>query len=513
MHQEPTSSSDTDAGTTVASDSSASPRGQTESAHTLSSRTARGSIWTLVGYGSSQAIRLLSNLIMWRLLYAEAFGMMALVNVFMQGLTMFSDIGIGPSIVQHERGDDPDYLNTAWTIQVIRGSCLCLVAFLLAAPMANFYKEPQLVFLIPVAAVGAIIAGFNSTRLFTMTRKISLGRLTVLDLTSQIVALVVTIGWAWFHRSIWALVFGGLASTIVRLILSHTFLPGIRNHFRWDRSSVHTLVRFGRWIFFSTLLTFMVMQSDRLIFGKLIPMGLLGVYSIALTWAALPLSILDRVFNAVLFPLLSRLHNEGTDFSASFLKARRPWMLLGGWAIAGLIGGGPTLIHLLYDTRATSAGWIIQILAAGIWLLMLETANGTALLALGEPKWVAAGNAAKLVGMLALIPIGYIRFGFPGAVVGFAGSELLRYTTSVVGAHRHKVACLGQDLKLSALVIATSGVGLLAARWFGPPLRALAQHPARAGTFLEGLAIALCVSIVWGCVFLFDRSRRNRQPG
>jgi O-antigen/teichoic acid export membrane protein len=446
-------------------------------------------------------------LILWRLLYAEAFGMMALVNVFIQGLVMFSDVGIGPSIVQHKRGDDPDYLNTAWTIQVMRGFLLCLAAFILAKPVASFYKEPGLAVLIPVAAIGAVISGFNSTRLFTLTRKISLGRLTVLDLASQAVGLVVTIAWAWVHRSIWALIIGGLASNLVRLLMSHTFLPGIRNRFRWDRASVHTLLRFGRWIFFSTLLTFMVMQSDRLIFGKLIPMGLLGVYSIALTWASLPIAIFDRVFNAVLFPLLSRLHEEGTDFSAAFLKARKPWLLLGGWTTACLISGGPSLIQLLYDTRAASAGWIIQILAAGIWMLLLETANGTALLALGEPKWVAAGNGAKLVGMIVFIPVGYARFGFPGAVVGFAASELLRYVTSVVGARRHNVACFSQDLWLSALVIATSGLGLLSLHWLVPYVHALALHPAKVGILLEGTVITLCASIGWGAVYLLGRSR------
>jgi O-antigen/teichoic acid export membrane protein len=432
---------------------------------------------------------------------------MALVNVFMQGLVMFSDIGIGPSIVQSDRGEEPRYLNTAWTIQILRGWALCLAGCLLAWPIALFYKEPQLVHLIPVAALGSVISGFNSTSLFTQTRKIHLGKLTAVDILSQLVSLVVTITWAWFHRTVWALVIGGLAANAVRLILSHQYLPGIRNRLQWDRECVRALLRFGRWIFLSTLLTFTVMQSDRLIFGKLIPIGLLGVYSIALTWATLPISVVGGVMGSVLFPVLSRLHQSGTDFSEAYLKARRPWAILGGWASAGLIAGGPILIRLLYDARATSAGWVIQILAAGTWLLVLETSNGVALLALGQPKWVAAGNAAKLVGMLILIPLGYARYGFPGAVAGFAASEVLRYTTSVVGSRRHKVACLGQDLRLTLLTIATSAVGLLTARIIAPLLDPIPFRPAKLGVFLEGLCVALTVSIGWAWIYL-----RNRRP-
>jgi hypothetical protein len=61
------------------------------------------------------------DLILTRLLFPEAFGLMALVQVFMGGLQMFSDLGVNMSIIQSKRGEDPDFLNTAWTFQILRG--------------------------------------------------------------------------------------------------------------------------------------------------------------------------------------------------------------------------------------------------------------------------------------------------------------------------------------------------------------------------------------------------------
>lgn len=479
--------------------------------HVLRAKARRGSWWTLFGYGGSQFLRLLNNLILWQLLYPEAFGLMAIVSVCLTGLAMFSDIGIGPSIIQHERGDDTDYLNTAWTIQVMREFLLCATACLLAAPIAAFYREPQLAHLLPAAAFASLLSGFNSTRLFTATRTISLGRLTAVDLTAQVASLVVMIAWAWVHRSIWALIIGNVVYNAVRLVLSHTFLPGIRNRFRWDATCARALLRFGRWIFLSTLLTFIVMQSDRLIFGKLIPMGLLGVYSIATTWASLPYAVISRVFSSVLFPLLARVHRESADFASMLRSARRPWLILSGCATACLVGAGPTLIRLLYEPRAESAGWIIRLLALGVWLLSLESANGIALLARGQPKWVAAGNAAKLVGMVALIPIGYSSFGFPGAVAALASTELLHYLTTSTGAWRHKVACLGQDLRFSGLVFLTTAVGLATAHWLTPPLRALDLGHARVNAFLECLVITVSASLAWGGVFWWHRRHAGRS--
>ena len=108
----------------------------------LNARFMRSSVFTLGGYGLGQALRLLSNLLLTRLLFPEAFGMMALVAVIMQGLAMFSDVGVSPAIMRSSRGDDQRFLDTAWTIQVIRGGVLWLFACLIAIPVSNTSVNP-----------------------------------------------------------------------------------------------------------------------------------------------------------------------------------------------------------------------------------------------------------------------------------------------------------------------------------------------------------------------------------
>ena len=151
----------------------------------MMARVLRGAFMLMFGYGGSQALRLLGNLALTRILFPEAFGLMALVNVVTVGLSMFSDVGIGPSIAQNPRGDDRDFLNTAWTIQVIRGFCLWGGTLILAWPLAQFYGEPALAWYLPISGVSLAIAGFNPTRIETAHRHLALERLTLLDLLSQ----------------------------------------------------------------------------------------------------------------------------------------------------------------------------------------------------------------------------------------------------------------------------------------------------------------------------------------
>lgn len=444
---------------------------------------------------------------LWRLLAPEAFGLMAIVNVFLQGLHMFSDVGIGPSIIQNKRGDEPDYLNTAWSIQAARGLLLFLAAALTAVPLSKFYGEPALAHLIPVVAFSSVIDGFKSTRLITSTRHIALGRLTVIELSSQGLGVIAMISLALWQRSIWALVVGSLVQATVRLTLSHNVLPGVKNRLRWDRSSAVVLLKFGRWIFLSTLLSFAVEQSDRLIFGKLVPMSLLGIYSIALMWATIPTQVSTNLFSSVLFPALSRVHNADGDMPEAFLEFALPWLYFAGYLSSCLLSGGPLLVRFLYDQRALPAGTFMQILAVGTWFGVLASANATTLFARGVPKYVVLASAGKLLGMIAFIPLGLHFWGFQGAIGGFVAAEFIAYGALIAAATRLKLKRYNTDIRLSLFVAVATLVGWLTARMAESSFSSL--NP-KLGAFLAGALVFVAQSAGWGYLF-WTRVRARQQ--
>ena len=129
---------------------------------TLRARAIRGSALTISSFAAANIFRLASNLILTRILFPEAFGLMALVSVFITSLHMFSDLGLNTSVIRSDRGDDPRFLNTAWTVQVIRGCVLWIGAVAIAGPVAAFYDEPQLQPLISFVGIQAVFLGFLS---------------------------------------------------------------------------------------------------------------------------------------------------------------------------------------------------------------------------------------------------------------------------------------------------------------------------------------------------------------
>ena len=441
------------------------PAGAESAPAQLNRRVISGSIWTVSGYGASQLLRLLSNLAFARLLFPEAFGLLALVNIFVQGLTMFSDIGIGPSIIQSRRGEELVFLNTAWTIQVVRGFALWAVSLACAAPFAAWYEQPLLARMIPIAALASIISGFASTKQFTATRRIAVARLTVLDLASQTLGLATMVVWCWFSRDVWAIVYGGLVQTAAKTVLTHVALSGERNRFAFDREAARGLMSFGRWVFLSTALWFLAMQADRLMLGKFVPLGLLGIYSIAMTFASLAPMIAGQLTSTVLFPLLS--HHSRTDEREyeSMLRKARSFILEGSlFMLAGLALLSPAFFHLLYDQRYADAAWMAQWLTVPMWGWVLMLSAGCAVLAAGESRTLAIAHAATLLGKVGACILGFQIAGLVGFILGLALGHVAGHIPFVLSLRRRGIHILNQDLAYTSLGIAAVGGGVFVQR-------------------------------------------------
>ncbi len=439
----------------------------------------RGSTITLAGQGASAVIRVGANLVITRLLVPEHFGVMALVNVFLMGLHFFSDIGVGPNIIQSPRGDEPAFLNTAWTVQVIRGLTLWICSCLIAWPLARFYGNSDLLYLIPVAGFSAVLGGFESTRLFTQNRHLAFLRVNALDLIAQVASVVVMIVSAYFLRSVWSLVISGLVSSLLRTVLSHTILPGHQDRFGWEPEARASLFSFGRWIFVSTAITFLSSQSDRLVLGKLVTVEELGFYAIAANLAAMPAQVIYQVTQKVFYPLLATALRNETHDAASILRSRARLLLLLAPAIALGIAMAPPVVSLMYDPRYTRVGGLTSLLSIGTWLGTVASSYAIMLLAAGHPKELSFGYALKVALFLGGAFVVAPRWGTAGLALLVALSELGFYVVVMFGV-RARLALIDLRADLGTTAIGAAAVGAflgihaLVVRVTGAPIVALA---------------------------------------
>ncbi len=388
---------------------------------------------------------------------------MALVMVFVIGLEMLSDVGIGPSIQRSPHGDDPDFLNTAWTVQVIRGFCLWILCCLLAAPVSNFYNEPFLASALPVAGLSLVFAGFNPTRMHSATRHLSVGRLSILSVLSQSATIPILIVLALALKSPWALVISNVISAAIYLAVMTMCLPGRLNHFCWNSTVLHELITFGFWIFLSTLCGFVTTQGDKAILGKFLSVKSLGIYNIGFFLATFPIGLATSITAKVLLPLYRE--RPPTASASNFLTLRKMRITLTAGTfiiLTPFMFFGQEIVNLLYDDRFASAGAVVVALAC------MQAPHVISLTY--EPSALAAGNSRsfffvqvyKATVYIALIWTGAEMAGLVGALWGMAAYHLLVYPAIVVlavkngawdGLHDLVGFCFGYLISFCALWI------------------------------------------------------------
>ena len=266
---------------------------------------------------------------------------------------------------------------------------LSFVATVCAEPYAAFYEQPILAPLVRVAAISALFDGFLSASFFTQSRNLNLKRLVGVELGSAIIGTTVTIVWVLISPSIWALVWGGVVTAATLTLLSHLWLPGIRNRFRLEKRAARSMASFGFWIFFSSALTFGGNHLDKLIFGKLTTMATLGIYSIASMLAMMLDRIVGKLSSERSIPALQRHPPLRIGISTKHSAARVPLLTLAGWVVAGSRRWA-TVVRLLYDPRYAEAGWMLQILVFGAWFRALTAGHTAVALAVGRSQWLAA---------------------------------------------------------------------------------------------------------------------------
>ncbi len=398
-----------------------------EPTQTLRSRVIAAAMAVVGGRVAQHALRLGSNLILTRILFPEALGIMAIVNSLMIGLQMFSDLGVGPSIIQNKRGTEPDFLNTAWTVQVIRGGLLFAMTLCLAWPMAQFYDEPSLTLLVCISALQPLILGFQSTSIHTLSRKLAQGRLMLIELARQASGIATMIGLALIYPEVWVLPVGSLVGAAVLIILSHMIGGTTRNRFAWDPTAWRELYRFGRWVFLSSLFTFMANSADRLVIGQLVDMTQLGLFSIASTLAAMTFQLQEILMGRVLFPAYAELRAAPLSVLRSRVIRSRVAILAGSLPpLWFLVIFGDQVIDLLYDERYIGAGWMLQVLAAGA-IVRVVPQFGPVHLARGHSSHQAMMTAVQGIALIGSIIVGGSYAGMQGLVVGIALSQFVNY--------------------------------------------------------------------------------------
>ncbi len=326
--------------------------------------------------------RILSTIVLTRMLAPEIFGVFAVVMMFIFILEQFSDIGVRSLILTKEDDLDDSFLRSCWTAQILRGLLVFIVCGLIALglstmqmagyfPPASSYADPALPY--AVAAIGgiSIIVGFASPSKFIYEREMKFRQISLETLITTLLTVAITIALAFWLRNIWALVLGNLARAVFTVVLSYTLFKGPAMRLNWSLHDFRLIVARGKWIISHSALTAIVTVADRLVLGFAMSASSFGFYYIARQIVDLVELFLNSVHGQMGLQVFTALQK---DDDAAGLRGRyyRYRILFDGVAMfsaGALLTFAPALVDIIYDDRYLDVAITIQILAVGLVLI------------------------------------------------------------------------------------------------------------------------------------------------
>ncbi|MBX7105265.1 MAG: oligosaccharide flippase family protein [Gemmataceae bacterium] len=483
-------------------------------------------LWTAAGFGILQAVRFVSSMLLTRLVEKSVYGVIATANLYYYGLHMFSDLGVRQCVVNSSRGDERRFLNTAWTLQLLRGFFLWACSFAICVPLAWYYSEPAYLWLLPFLGASAVFDGAVCTAALTMSRRLRRDRIVVRELSSVIASTTIMLVWLFVlkktappgdaleGRQLLAFAAGTLLTNVFDTLLSYTYIRGERNSLAWDREASRELLHFGGWVFISTACTYLANNLDRLYVSQ-IGEETMADYYVASQLARLPTLLVISLGHQLLFPLYCRLLRGGISLANSLAQIHVAMVGFAGWQVAGAVVVCPTVIRLVYPEKYAEAADYVTWLCVGSWFTVLQTSAEVALLAQGRTRQMAIGQVVKLCLLAPMLMISYRIDGIRGVCISFAAAEAARYFVLAGSLARQGLPIIRFDLLLTSLVALSAAIGL----YVGPTWELPEGHKlTRLGPRLLGEV--LIVSAFWGAVLAGWWRRHGsgfmsiiRQPG
>ncbi len=362
-------------------------------------------------------MRLASSLVLTRILFPEAFGLMATANVFLAMIQLFADTGVKTAIIQNPKGGEPAFLNTAWIISICRGLILFGVIAGLAWPLAGWYHQPELKGLLWVMALTPLIGGFENPALALFIKTFRVEKQVTYELSTHLLGILTSIALAWVLRSVYALAIGSVSQVAYRVIASYV-MQSYRPRFSWDRVAGSELFNFGKYIFLNTMISWAVMNGDILLIGRLLNMDLLGVYNLGLNIGQVVSTFCLLIFMQSFMPAVSSVAHDPLRVMRIYRRTAALVLAVAVPVSIVVTLFSSDIIRLLYDPRYQLASVAVYwVSLSGIFRVIgLITSN--TFIAMGKPVYETLSMSVGIPAVGALVSLGALKGGLSGAAFG-----------------------------------------------------------------------------------------------
>ena len=385
-------------------------------------KIARGVLWVTVASISARVATLLSAVILARLLDPSDFGLLALGTALITISQYATQTGFESAIIQ--RQDRPEeFLNAAWTFELLRGLTLYAVVFAVAPLLGSIFEEPRAVAVIRAVGLTILLQGMRNIGAVYFRKHFDFHKQFALEVGPLVVYAPLVVILAFYLRNVWALVWANLAASLLACVLTYA-MHKYRPRLEFSLQKAAALFQFGKWVLGNSILVMARDQGTTLFVGKVLGIPALGFVNRADAFSSSLFQQLYDIAWKVGYPAYSHMQTSPAEFKAAYLKTLHLLTLIGLPMAMGVFVLSEDFVHLVLTDKWLPIVSLMKLLCLQAVFYFINTPGLVAFQATGKPAFVAR---MSLLGVLVLAAVIYplsSRYGVTGVVAALCISTL-----------------------------------------------------------------------------------------
>lgn len=348
----------------------------------LKQNTSKGVLWTFIDVVARYGISFIVSIVLARLLSPKEYGLIGILAIFINLFNVIVDGGFTNAIIRKQNASHTDYCTVLY-INIIVSLLLCVILFLLASPIAFFFKQPELVSLTKAISSVVIINAFAVVPKAKLTKEINFKNQTQVAVFAAISSGIIGVVLAYLHYGVWALVWQQISCQTINAIglwITVRWLPTADFSFQ----SFKELWNFGWKILASGILGSIWSETFQVVIGKCYSANTLGVYTRASQFSSLCSNNISSIVQKVSFPVLSKIQDDTIRLKQIYRRMIKVSMLVTYVLLFGMAACAKSMIYVLIGEQWLECVPMLQILCLSMSFIPLHGINTIAIQVVGR---------------------------------------------------------------------------------------------------------------------------------
>lgn len=394
----------------------------------LKDKTAKGLMWGMMNNSAMQLLNIVFGIILARTLSDADYGLVGEIAIFTAIATALQESGFITALTNRKNATHDDYNSVFW-FNICVSALIYIILWFCAPLIADFFREPELLWLSRYAFLGFFCASFSITPRAILFKQLKVKQQSLIGITSLLLSGIIGITMALNGMRYWSIATQNIVFVSTVSVMSW-MVSGWKPSFSFKIQPIKEMFAFSFKILITYIFNCINNTIFSFVFGYFYTKHEVGQYTQADKWNKMGSNMISGMVQQVAQPMFVQVGDDRERLQRTFRKMLRFTALITFPAMFGLVLVAPEFIIIAVGEKWLPSAEIMQMLCVAGAFMPIAVLYYNFLISRGKSgtyMWNIIVQGLTLISLLCIIKFFDLRFtvSLPGINLELSGIRLM----------------------------------------------------------------------------------------